>query len=859
MAFGLSIWRSWLIRHYSRAVIDAFKLPAVGRRTMLEMLVAYLEHRQVLLIFDNCEHLIEACAQLAEQLLSTCHNLRILVTSREHLRCAGEVEWRVPSLTRPPLRMLSGDTAAGQTMSPNELQYYEAARMFVARVQMLQPDFILNTDNTVAVANICSRLDGIPLALEMTAARATSMTVQEIADQLAGMFDQRFALLTSGARTAPPRHRTLRAALEWGYSLLEPAEQRLLARISVFCGGWTAEAAEFVAGNPDSELRATMHGATSTFLGLLAELVNNSLVIADRNADRTRYRMLETVRQFGAEKLSELGETNAIFDRHLTCFLNLVKQTDLIMLTGPQLKTQLAILDAEVDNLRVALQWAQQVGDPESFALLVAALWPYWRERGDHREGRKWLGVALAHGDSIPTALQARLQVGVAALLFHVDAALMILAAERAVELSRATGDLINLAWSYTALGAAFWRKQEYHTAQIYLEQGLELSYSVDSPETIRSALLCLGNIMINYEEWRTGAAYLEECVALAWKWQEPAYLVWALRELAYLDITGAMTACERELARQRVAHDPDGLAQILQCFGRLLLEHGDYARARDTLVEAVALWRTLEFQWCAHGSLALTLFDLALAAWLNGESDLAVKSFMESQTLFRQVDDAAVSFHVHLQFGYFWLEHGEPVQAYTQFLESVHRLGVSGWTTHAAVVVAGLAEVARVQRQELAAARLFGAADQLSDNPDLRITRSERVGFDRVMKAAHAQWVDPVYAANWTEGKAMSWRAAVDYAVETLDSCLPASPLTSETPIVHQLPASKRDYPAGLTGREVEILRLVADGLSDNQIAQRLIISPRTVNTHLSTIFRKLNVSSRLAAVRYALNHALF
>lgn len=841
----------------ARAVVSMFKQPVLGRRTPQESLVAYLETRELLLILDNCEHLIEACAQLTEQLLNACPDLRILATSREHLRSAGEVAWRVPSLTRPRLSLQSPTLAATPSWSVPELLTFEAVRLFTARVQMVDPDFVLNAENAPAVAHICNQLDGIPLALEMTAAWATSMTVQEMAERLAGAFDHRFALLASGARTAPPRHRTLRAAFEWGYSLLNPAEQRLLAQVSVFSGGWTAEAAEYVA-RTDGDSPARERSATPGFLSLLAELVNKSLIIADRHAGHTRYRMLETIRQFAAEKLHELDEIQERRSRHLTYFVAVATQTRLIMLAGPPLQEQLAKLDPEIENLRGALTWAQETGRIEAFAQIAAALWPYWRERGAYREGRTWLNAAQAQCHELPPNTQASVQVGLAALLFNMDASLMISVAEQALAQSRLAGDPIHLAWSNTLLGAAHWRRQDFTTAQGYLEAGLVLARAVDSPDAVRLALVCLGNILLNQGQHALGTARLLDAVALAWKWQEPAYLVWALRELAYLDVEQAKSACERELGRQRMGRDAAGLTQTLQCYGRLLLENAEYRRAQECLSEATTLWRTLEFQWCAHGSLALTLFDLALAAWHNNDHDVALESFTESLTLFRQVDDTTMSFHVHLQYGYFCLVAGNPQQACIQFLESLHRLEVSGWTTRAAMVLAGLAAVAQAQQHRLAAARLYGAAARLSNNSDLAAIRSERIGFDHLLAAARSQLTDPAAVAAWQEGATWTWEAAADYAVAAITPW----PALETAPTAAAQVAPVQPRPAlvlGLTVREVEVLRLVADGLTDSQIAQQLVISPRTVNTHLSSIFRKLDVSSRTAAVRMAHERALF
>lgn len=327
-----------------------------------------------MLILDNCEHLIDTCATVAETLLQHCPRLALLATSREALNIQNELPWRVPSLTRPPTNA-SWEPAAGavpKALTPATLAQFEAVALFVERVRRQQPDFALTMANAPAVAQICSRLDGIPLALEMAAARVNILTVEEMAARLDGAFDARFYLLTSGVRTAPYRHQTLRATLEWSYALLTPAEQQVLVRLSVFTGGWTAVAAEAVAG---------------TTLDLLAQLVNKSLVIADQHAGQTRYRLLETVRQFTAEQLMLDEPTQRQMQgQHSRYYLCLLGEQE-VYLQSQQQQTALAIIRADFANISTAWHW---VVDQHEFTLLAPAthaLFLYCEVRGSYREG----------------------------------------------------------------------------------------------------------------------------------------------------------------------------------------------------------------------------------------------------------------------------------------------------------------------------------------------------------------------------------------------------------------------------------------------------------------------------------------
>jgi predicted ATPase len=329
----------------------------------------YLEEKHLLLILDNCEHLIDAVAGTAEQILRACPRIHLLATSRVALRIGAERPWRVPPLTAPPLKFVvekPGSIAPvptapadGVGLSIADLRQYEAVCLFVDRVLTLQPTFVLSADNAWAVAQICSRLDGIPLALEMAAAQVNVLTVEEIAARLSGAIDARFELLTSASRTAPRRQQTLRTTLEWSYVLLTPAEQRLMARLSVFEGGWRAEAAESVCAD-------TGHDGIMPHqvLLLLTELVHKSLVIADQHGGQTRYRMLETMRQFAAEKLYEMGEVAARREQHLAYFQTVAGQLPGVR-DASQEGERLQQLEEEGDNFRAAKSWALAQGEAE--------------------------------------------------------------------------------------------------------------------------------------------------------------------------------------------------------------------------------------------------------------------------------------------------------------------------------------------------------------------------------------------------------------------------------------------------------------------------------------------------------------
>ncbi len=345
-----------------------------------------MERKNCLLLFDNCEHLIDACARLADALLRGCPNLKILATSREVFGIAGEDIYHVPSLAIPSL----------ETPNVQALTQYEAVRLFIDRAVTIQPDFAVTNQNAPAVAQICYHLDGIPLAIELAAARVNVLSVEQISERLVDCF----RLLTGGSRTALPRHQTLRALIDWSYSLLSPAERILLERLSIFAGGWTLEAAESICAGDGIE--------SFEVLDLLQNLLAKSLVFVGEGVDgRVRYRLLETIRQYAREKLVNSGQLTNFRNRHLDWFLDFVEQADPKLFSGEQV-AMLNRLDAEHDNFRAALAWSMET-EIEKGLRLAAGLDRFWTFRGHWFEQRDWLMKLLAQpGANTPTRTRAK-------------------------------------------------------------------------------------------------------------------------------------------------------------------------------------------------------------------------------------------------------------------------------------------------------------------------------------------------------------------------------------------------------------------------------------------------------------------
>src|SRR5712691_4755035 len=485
------------------AVAAAFGMHHQPGRPIVDTLMARLKQRQLLLVLDNCEHLVEACARLADTVLSTCGGVRLLTTSREALRLDSEIVWRVPSLAVPDL---------GPTLNLSEVSRSPAVRLFVERARAVERGFELTSENARAVVQICARLDGLPLALELAAARVRVLSVGQIAQRL----DQNFGLLTGGSRSAPSRQQTLKAALDWSYLLLSPPEQAALRRLAVFAGGADLKAAEAVCTGAGIE-RADV-------LELLTGLVDRSLVLAEPQAGEGRYRLLEPIRQYAEEHLTALGESEAMRDRHASHYLELAEHAAAELwdshVTGPfgsaaQLAWQ-ARLEQEHDNIRAGLAWAAQQGRPEVLARWCAALWGFWFLHGHFDECRRWMEVALAGGARLPPGLRARLlgPWGMVAKL-RGDYAAAVEPFEESLTLFRSIGDEWHAATQLNMVGLVLGCDGNFVEARRRLQESLAMSRALGDTWVVGFGLLNFGQILRYQGELAEARGLLEEALPL--------------------------------------------------------------------------------------------------------------------------------------------------------------------------------------------------------------------------------------------------------------------------------------------------------------------------------------------------------
>ena len=824
------------------AVAGALGIKEVAGQSLLETAARWLRGRTVLLLLDNCEHLLPACAGLAHALLEACPTLSLLTTSREPLRVDGEVAWRVPSLL-----------LAAETDPPETLLESEAVRLFAARASGARPGFRLTGEDAATAAAICERLDGIPLAIELAAARVRMLSVEQI---LAGLKD-RFHLLTGGTRTALPRHQTLRASVEWSHRLLSGEEQVVLRRLAVFAGAFTLDAAQAVSAGDGI--------AGGEVLDLLTGLVDRSLVQVTEAPGPTRYRLLETIRQWAGEHLAASGEAEAARTRHLRFYLALAERAEPEM-EGAGLLEWLAILDAERDDVRAALDWGAQAQASEEVLRLTAALWQFWMVRGHLSEGQARFEAALAAPEA-PPPLRAAALVGAGQLMINAGdlQATQRLAAE-ALQIARRLGDqrLEGRALDTLGYAAAF---RDPAAAPPLFHESAARSRAAGDGAFLADALNGLGISRFLLGDYPGATTALEESVACSRERGNASTLTLGLGVLGYsLVLQGRLArarTCVREsLATARRLGDRTFTAQSLYTLGFIEAERGEHAAAAAALAESVELAR-------ASSPLMLSFAQLtsALARYIAADAEGARPPLEEALALGRALGTPWVLSWSLALLGNLARIQGDLVQARTcidealaaarsgnlrddlpmdaaarlarasgdlQTAESLHHQALAAAREAQSVLLVPMQLEALAGHAALAgslpeAARLFGAAQAAREAHGLVLHEIDRPQYEAdVQRLRDGLGAADLHAA-WEQGRALSLDDASAYAARGRGE--------------RKRPAFGWD---SLTPTEREVVRNVAQGLTNPGIARRLFVSRSTVKAHLAHIFAKLEVSTR-------------
>jgi predicted ATPase/class 3 adenylate cyclase/DNA-binding CsgD family transcriptional regulator len=814
------------------AVARALGLPDQLGRSTMDTLVKFIGDKRMLMVLDNCEHLLDSAASLAAELLATCPGLQLLATSREPAGVPGEVTFQVPSLSLAD----------------------EALDLFADRARRVRPEFSVGDDNAATVTEICRRLDGMPLAIELAAARVRALSL----DEIVGSLHDRFRLLTGGARTSVRRQQTLRASVDWSHALLTEPERILFRRLAVFLGGFDLEAAQAVAGDVEVERYQV--------LDQLALLVDKSLVIAEDVGGRTRYRLLETVRQYAQEKLGESGEAEAVRARHRDHYNAMAALLDAPARGEYQHRVEQA--DQEMDNFRSAFGWSIESGDIGCALEMASSLQPLWLSRGRIHEGMAWFDAVFAdssasHAEIAPPvrsrALADRSVLYAWVAIYHVEDA------QEALAIARELGDPALLVRALHACGSATVYDSDvarryfaeaiglarevgdrWRLVQILAQQA-QAAFVAGDPIAVRGAAEegsdlaeAIGDRFGSRQcRWRIGGACMFEgnhdsgIAALRGLIDEAeADHDVMLRATILLMLPWALAYRGDTTAAQEVAEEGIRSAADLPevylgaSYVALMVAHlaaGDVASATAA---AEAGWSRLSN---LYGTSAINSLNLTHVALANGDLDAAQRwadaAVPATDGWYRAMGLAARA-RVAVARGDFALADRDAHDA----------LGLSsavGAYTGVPDILEILASLAGGNRD---AARLFGAAAGIRERSGEVRWKIYEADYAATVQRLRDAMGDNDFDLAWQEGAAMSRDEAIAYAQRGRGERKRAS-----------------SGWASLTPAELDVVRLVSEGLGNKDIAARLFVSPRTVQSHLTRVYTKLGLASRVQLAQEA------
>jgi predicted ATPase/class 3 adenylate cyclase/DNA-binding CsgD family transcriptional regulator len=805
-----------------------------GQPTM-DVLRRFVRHREVLILLDNCEHLLDASAELITDLLATCPALTFLTTSREPIGAAGEVSWRVPSLSLAD----------------------EAIELFGDRARRTKPEFRVTADNAETVTEICRRLDGLPLAIELAAARVRALSPTELLDSL----HDAFRLLTGGARTAVRRQQTLRASVDWSHALLSESEQALFRRLAVFQGGFDVDAAQAVACGDEMERYQV--------LDQLTLLVDKSLVVPDDSGKGTRYRLLETVRQYAQEKLAEAREGDAVRERHRDHYTAAAALLD--SSTDADHQRRIDWAETEIDNLRGAFAWSRERSDAERALALASSLQPLWLKRGRIKEGLTWLGTALGDDgrqNSGVSAARVRASANMALLLSFLGRAENNDEVERILAMARELGDPPIVARALLACGmcsdhdpksarrhfteaadiardlgdlpmlsqilaqqaiATFIGDGSVAQARAAAEEGLGIADGIGDGFVSRQARFALSWAQMFSGEMSGAAIQFGELVDEASSARDVMFSMYALEMYAYTlsytgDELGARAAAEEamrhasELFEYYEGPVYTAIAQAHLAAGN----SADAARAFETARNRSGLDLQIAATFCWAAVASLASGDLPAAQRWADEVVPITKGCGRSLALTSRA--------------YVEIAQGEADAAVRDAYDALDLAASLGVDLVVPFALDCLAMVASDAGNHLSAARLFGAAE--STRRTMGIVRFPSLAADiEIREAAIREALGQSdFDAAWAEGAALSITQAIALAQRDRGGRKRAS--------------SGWD---SLTPAELDVVRLVCEGLGNKDIAERLFVSPRTVQAHLTHVYTKLGLTSRVQLAQEA------
>jgi predicted ATPase/DNA-binding CsgD family transcriptional regulator/Tfp pilus assembly protein PilF len=850
------------------ALAQVIGIGEAAHHPLLERLKTYLCDKHLLLILDNFEHVLEAGSLLAD-LLSAAPDLKILVTSRAVLHLYGEHEFEVLPLALPDL---SQPAQAFNTSSA-------AIALFVERAQAVRPSFALTPENMLSVAQICVHLDGLPLAIELAAARIKLLTPQTILTRL----QSRLRFLTGGARNLPARQQTLRNTLDWSYDLLNEAEQRFFRRLGVLIGNWTLAAAESVAIREDEEIGEPFD--------LLASLVDKSLVRSiEDSAGETRFMLLETIREYALDRLAASGEQEAAQRRHAQFYLHLAEEAEPHLHNREQ-QTWLELLDREAANLWAAMRWAIAHNEATIGLRLASALTEFLQLRSSLSEGHNWLEELLALSlETQPSELRTRALYGAGLMAYMRNELALarsrleegcVLAADvgdrRTQALSAGTLALLELhqgnfanarshvdegtrviaatgdKWCRGILHSIYGKVESkqcnfdraqtrYHVSLMLLREVGDLRNQADALVNLAAMMRLQGKLRSAHFLYTKGLALFQE---VGDRWSQATCLN-GLGDILRLQgyYTEAHARFEACLTLTTQLGNKPERAAALTGLGQLAICQGDMSRAAQHLKESLRLTREIEHT----PGIALLLLGLGDLERIKGDGAKAISYYEQCLALTRPMGDKVTMAGALFGLGDVARMQQNQRQACTLLKQSIHLSWEIGDRPGLATAIEVFAWFCRSIGLPERAAQFLGTADALHDGLQIPLSPIYNADHEQTIASLRGEIGEAAFSECWSYGHTMSLKLALSMVARISMPEQAASSPQERTP----------SYPARLTRREVDVLRLVATGMTDARIAETLILSPRTINTHLRSIYAKLGVSSRSAATRFAIEHNL-
>lgn len=783
------------------AIAAAMGITESGSQSLLETLTAALRGTQMLLVLDNFEQVYAAAPEIAH-LLAVTPALKVLVTSRTLLHIHGEHTFTVEPLPLPEL---------GEDIEPESLMVSPAVMLFIQRARAVNLDLPFDAAQLRIVAEICIRLDGMPLAIELASARLNVLSPQGLLQHL----DRSLDLLRNGPLDAGSHHQTMRGAILWSYELLDNHTQALFRRLGVFAGGCTLAAAQAVCEEGLSQDWAADSGAPAkepappiSFLDRMAALLDHSLIRQTTAPDgEIRFAMLESLHAFALEQLEAAGEAKMMRSRHANYYLRWVEETQpWLQHPNQQIMNQ---LERDYSNCRAALAWSlSEEGESTLGVRLATALYPFWKMRGDLTEGRQWLSGTISQCPDRVSVFVARGQACAAELArLQDDYADAEPRGKVSWSLAQELGDNAAMALALVSLGWSEYMRNNLVGARRNFEASLQLFRALANPGYVASLLHDLAYLLLVQGDYAGALVHYQEELALSRANNHPQGVFWALHGMAHVaesrsELPRAAGLYKRCLALARELHHVDGIALALSGLGSVARHSGKYGRASAYYQESERVWRKLG----RKAVTTLVLREQGYIALQQEEIALAAKFFTDSLVLLQEL----------------------------------------GRTRSIAPSLVGVAAVAVAIQDYPSVVRLLGAVSRLLSKISQVLDPLYQSDYDCSLAAARSALDPERFEQAWSEGQTLALEQIIVEAI-ALGARAEAA-----------LSSAQAAYPAGLTAREVEVLRLVAQGLTNVNVATQLVISPRTVNTHLGSIYRKLNTSSRAVATRFALEHGL-